>query len=110
MRQMVWILFGTAAWLNTANAAQFGDAAVYPHLHPKHISLACAACHSLKPNEADLHDMPGHAACSACHNFAKEAMTRTEAFCGECHTSTAATKERPALYAFPRPHATHEFG
>lgn len=107
---MISIIVAFVAPVNAAHAGQFGVSAVYSHLHPKHIALACRECHSLKANETDIHEMPGHATCSACHNFAKEAMDRTEAFCGECHTSTDATKEHPALYEFPRRHAAHDFG
>lgn len=91
-------------------AATFGAAAAYSHLHPKHIALECRACHSLDPAKADLREMPGHAACSACHNLAADAVNRPESFCGECHTSAEASKDHPALFEFPKQHIVRDFG
>jgi hypothetical protein len=108
-RIAVWI-FAVMVGCSGGRAADFGQAAAYPHQHPKHIALECRDCHSLKAGETESHEMPGHATCTACHNFADEAVRRTESFCGECHTAADATGDRPALYAFPRPHATHDFG
>ena len=110
MRRPVAAVFGLTIAFSTADAAKFGASAGYSHLHPKHIALECRECHSLRAHEADIHEMPNHSTCSACHNFAKEAVQRTEDFCGECHTSTDATKDHPALFNFPRQHARQEFG
>jgi hypothetical protein len=103
-------IVGLAIAPGLLEGADFGAAAAYPHLHPKHVALACRECHLLKANETDLHEMPGHATCTSCHNFAEEAVKNTESFCGECHTSIRATKENPALFAFPRQHARQDFG
>ena len=108
MHRIVQALLGFAMALHPCGA-QFGASAMYPHLHPKHIALTCSECHSLKPDQADIHEMPGHANCTGCHNFAKETMERMEAFCGECHTAPDATKDTPALYPFPRPRNAREF-
>lgn len=101
-------------WLAIAfaplRAATFGASAGYSHLHPKHVALECSDCHALEANQPDLHKMPGHSTCSGCHNFASDALKRPESFCGECHTSMDATKDRPALYDFPRQHTAHDFG
>jgi hypothetical protein len=94
----------------SVQAATFGASAAYPHLHPKHAALECHECHALEPNQADIHKMPGHAACAGCHNFAAEAIDRPEAYCGECHTSLEASQDRPALYDFPKQHKGHDFG
>jgi hypothetical protein len=93
-----------------AQAATFGASAAYPHLHPKHAALECHECHALEPSQADIHKMPGHAACAGCHNFAAEAIDRPEAYCGECHTSREASQDRPVLYDFPKQHNGHDFG
>jgi hypothetical protein len=87
-----------------------GASAAYPHLHPKHVALECGECHSLEPDKADLHEMPGHATCTGCHNLAADAVKRPEDFCGECHNSIDASKEHPALYDFPKQHIDHDFG
>jgi hypothetical protein len=104
------LIFGLSIAFAPLRAQTFGASAAYSHLHPKHVELECRKCHSLKPNEADIRAMPGHAACTACHNFAAEAVKRTESFCGECHTSTEASQDHPALYDFPRPHGSRDFG
>jgi hypothetical protein len=104
------VVLGLAIALAPLRAADFGASAAYSHLHPKHVGIECRECHSLEADQADIHKMPGHAACSACHNFAAEVVKRAEAYCGECHTSLNATKDRPALYDFPRQHGTHDFG
>lgn len=109
MREAALVL-GLAIAFTPLRGAIFGTSAAYSHLHPKHVSLECRGCHSLKPDEADIHEMPGHATCTACHNFAAEAVKRAENFCGECHTSTEASQEHPALYDFPKQHSSHDFG
>ncbi|HME08104.1 MAG TPA: hypothetical protein VKG25_13695 [Bryobacteraceae bacterium] len=116
MRSAVVALFGLATMLASTmfappvRAANFGASAHYSHLHPKHIALPCTDCHSFKAGVDDIHEMPGHATCTGCHNFAEDTMKRTEAFCGECHTSPRASEDNKALFTFPRPHASHDFG
>jgi hypothetical protein len=104
------LVFWLAATLVPLRAAPFGASAIYPHLNPKHVALQCSTCHSLELDKADIHEMPGHATCAACHNFATEGVNRTERFCGECHNSTDASKDRPALFDFPKHHDSHDFG
>ena len=96
--------------LGQLHAATFGESAAYPHLHPKHAGLQCSDCHSIKTSETDIREMPGHATCTACHNFAEEAVKRRESFCGECHTSIEAGRDQAALFAFPKRHGTPDFG
>ena len=101
---------GLAIALAPLQAATFGASAAYSHLHPKHVGIECHECHALESNQADIHKMPGHAACVGCHNFATEAVKRADAYCGECHTSLEASTDHPSLYDFPRQHSSHDFG
>jgi predicted CXXCH cytochrome family protein len=96
--------------LGHLQAASFGASAAFPHLNPTHSTLECGNCHSIKASETDLHEMPGHAACTACHNFAEQAVKRAESFCGPCHSSIDAGKDQAALFAFPKRHDTRDFG
>jgi hypothetical protein len=108
--RLAWKFLALTTASLSVQAATFGASAAYPHLEPQHAGLECRECHTLEPNRADIHKMPGHAACAGCHNFAAEAIDRAEAFCGGCHTSREPSQERPALFDFPKQHESRDFG
>jgi hypothetical protein len=108
--RLAWQFLALTITSMPVQAATFGASAAFAHLEPQHVTLECRECHALEPNRADIHKMPGHAACAGCHNFAAEAIDRAEAFCGGCHTSREASQDRPSLYDFPKQHDSHDFG
>lgn len=99
---MSLILLLAAATLLTAEQPRTREAAFYPHRHEKHVGLQCRDCHTVRADKIDVKEFSGHATCVDCHNFAKEVVEREIAFCGVCHNSAEISKEKPALFAFPK--------
>src|SRR5581483_1637690 len=80
----------------------------YPHDQEAHKAIACAQCHKRDTNAAQP-NMPGHAACTQCHQDKFDAKDRQ--YCGICHTTpqTAKVKTFPPLSGFSVrfAHASH---
>ena len=96
-----------------ANAPDANQRASFPHGKPKHSTLDCSKCHTISPADIDVKKFPGHAVCVACHNLALESINKPIAFCGICHEQRPGvliTKALPALFQFPKPDVTKQFG
>ncbi len=58
----------------------------------------CNNCHRVTPQQVNVINFPGHAACASCHNFAGEYFRRGVAYCGICHTGPS----RTAIFNFQK--------
>ena len=110
----VWIFLGGPAdrdvEATTAQTAQSRALASFPHEKPKHKTLECSKCHSVTPAQPEVEKFPGHASCSSCHNLALESLTKPVLFCGICHDGRPVSRNRSALFRFPKPQVESDFG
>jgi hypothetical protein len=84
--------------------------AAFPHKSEKHSELDCAKCHTVASDKIEVKEFPGHGSCISCHNFADEMVKHANAFCGVCHESKPISKSQPALFQFPKPRTSSDFG
>jgi len=112
-----WMLGSSRAFDSSnfaqTNAPDANQRASFPHGKPKHSTLDCSKCHTISPAEIDVKKFPGHAVCVTCHNLALESINKPVAFCGICHEQRPGvliTKAQPALFQFPKPDVTKQFG
>src|SRR5262245_60442431 len=87
-----------------------GEQNTFQHKSKKHSELNCAQCHSVTIDKIEVKEFPPHAACVSCHNFAAEMVIHADAFCGVCHESKPISKSQPALFQFPKPRSSTDFG
>jgi uncharacterized paraquat-inducible protein A len=86
------------------------ERANFPHQTNAHSKLECSRCHTVSPAKPDVEEFPGHGACTSCHNLALEGINRPVAFCGICHNGRPISKQRPALFNFPKRAGPSDFG
>lgn len=84
--------------------------AVFSHKSKKHVELDCAECHKVTSDKIEVKEFPAHDSCVSCHNFAEEMVKHAQTFCGVCHESKTISKSEPALFQFPKPRMSSEFG
>lgn len=84
--------------------------AVFSHKSKKHVELDCAECHEVTSGKIEVKEFPAHNSCVSCHNFAEEMVKHAQTFCGVCHEAKPISKSEPALFQFPKPQASSEFG
>ncbi|MGE0126750.1 MAG: hypothetical protein AB7U82_01505 [Blastocatellales bacterium] len=83
---------------------------VFQHKSEKHSELDCSLCHTVTRDKIEVKEFPSHNACVSCHNFAEEMVVHTATFCGVCHESKPISKSDPALFQFPKPRTSSDFG
>jgi hypothetical protein len=86
------------------------EEASFPHGSAKHKTLECSKCHSVTTAQPEVRKFPGHSSCSSCHNLALEALSKPVLFCGICHEARPASRQRAALFQFPKPRVETDFG
>jgi len=92
------------------SAKYFLEIYTFPHKGKKHSELNCAQCHTVTSDKVEVKEFPTHAACVSCHNFAADMMAHADVFCGVCHESNPISKSEPALFQFPKPRSSSDFG